>query len=84
MSYLKLVLTWHGRTKLIDDSRKPEPRFKGLIHGTTMILKEEGIGGVYRGLFPVVSHSMSSIVRMLMFGSGNEAKCQLSGKILDI
>ena len=42
------------RTKLIDDSKSATPRFRGLIHGTTVIVREEGLRGIYRGLFPVV------------------------------
>lgn len=43
------------RTKLIDDQKLAQPRYRGLVHGTLSIVKEEGIGGVYRGLGPVVS-----------------------------
>ena len=42
------------RTKLIDDAKRPNPQYRGLIHGTTMIVRQEGISGIYRGLFPVV------------------------------
>lgn len=42
------------RTKLIDDQKREVPRYKGLVHGTVSIVREEGIGGIYRGLFPVV------------------------------
>jgi hypothetical protein len=42
------------RTKLIDDAKRPVPQYRGLIHGTTEIVKAEGLRGVYRGLFPVV------------------------------
>ncbi|KAF9813667.1 hypothetical protein IEO21_05438 [Rhodonia placenta] len=42
------------KTKLIDDAKSPNPRFRGLIHGTATIVREEGLRGVYRGLFPVV------------------------------
>lgn len=42
------------KTKLIDDSKSPNPRFRGLIHGTGIIVREEGLRGVYRGLFPVM------------------------------
>ncbi|KAI0728803.1 mitochondrial tricarboxylate transporter [Fomitopsis betulina] len=42
------------KTKLIDDAKRPDPRYRGLIHGTVSIIREEGIGGVYRGLFPVM------------------------------
>lgn len=43
-----------SRTKLIDDAKGPNPQYRGLIHGTTQIVKQEGIRGIYRGLFPVV------------------------------
>ncbi len=42
------------RTKLIDDAKKPNPQYRGLVHGTMSIIKQEGISGIYRGLFPVV------------------------------
>ena len=42
------------RTKLIDDAKRPVPQYRGLIHGTTEIVKAEGLRGIYRGLFPVV------------------------------
>jgi len=42
------------KTKLIDDSKRPQPQYKGLVHGTVSIVREEGIRGVYRGLFPVM------------------------------
>ncbi|CAL1713763.1 unnamed protein product [Somion occarium] len=42
------------KTKLIDDAKSPNPKYRGLLHGTVSIVKEEGIRGVYRGLFPVM------------------------------
>lgn len=45
------------RTKLIDDAKRPVPQYRGLIHGTTEIVKAEGLRGIYRGLFPVVRTS---------------------------
>lgn len=50
------------RTKLIDDANSAKPRFNGLIHGTRTIVREEGIRGIYRGLFPVVSSPHSSLI----------------------
>lgn len=47
-----LICVW--RTKLIDDSKLANPRYKGLVHGTLTIAREEGIRGIYSGLFPVV------------------------------
>ena len=43
------------RTKLIDDAKNPNPRYRGLVHGTMSIVKQEGVFGIYRGLFPVVN-----------------------------
>ncbi|KAI0920260.1 hypothetical protein AcW1_002054 [Taiwanofungus camphoratus] len=43
------------KTKLIDDAKSSHPKYRGLLHGTVSIVREEGVGGVYRGLFPVVS-----------------------------
>lgn len=40
---------------MIDDAKRPNPQYRGLIHGTVSIVKQEGILGIYRGLFPVVS-----------------------------
>ncbi|KAH7882710.1 mitochondrial carrier domain-containing protein [Phlebopus sp. FC_14] len=42
------------KTKLIDDAKRPNPQYRGLIHGTVSIVRQEGIFGIYRGLFPVV------------------------------
>jgi len=42
------------KTKLIDDSKRPNPQYRGLIHGTASIVRQEGISGIYRGLFPVM------------------------------
>jgi len=42
------------KTKLIDDAKRPQPRYRGLFHGTATIVKEEGLRGIYRGLFPVM------------------------------
>lgn len=38
------------KVKFINDQRSAKPRFRGFIHGVGMIIKEEGIGGVYKGL----------------------------------
>lgn len=46
--------TSHLRTKLIDDAKRPNPQYRGLVHGTMSIVRQEGIAGIYRGLFPVV------------------------------
>lgn len=43
------------KTKLIHDKNSPAPRYKGLVHGTKLIVAEEGLGGIYRGLGPVMA-----------------------------
>lgn len=53
----------HDRTKLIDDAKGPNPQYRGLLHGTVSIVKQEGIFGIYRGLFPVVRAERMSTSR---------------------
>jgi len=56
------------KTKLIDDAKSPNPRFRGLVHGTGIILKEQGIRGVYSGLVPVMMRqSANSAVRFTTY-----------------
>lgn len=43
-----------GRTKMIEDSKRPEPKYKGFAHGVRTMVREEGYRGVYRGVGPVV------------------------------
>lgn len=62
-SCLRELIAFPSRTKLIEDSRRPQPRYRGLIHGSAQIVKEEGIGGIYRGLLPVVSSLSLSTIR---------------------
>mgnify|MGYP005984877939 FL=1 len=42
------------KVKFINDRRSPNPRFKGFIHGVGLIIKEQGIGGVYKGVVPTI------------------------------
>lgn len=42
------------KTKLIDDAKRPNPQYRGLLHGTVSIVRQEGLFGIYRGLFPVM------------------------------
>nr|CAI5869795.1 unnamed protein product [Callosobruchus analis] len=38
------------KVKFINDQRTGNPRFKGFFHGVGLILKEQGVGGIYKGL----------------------------------
>ena len=66
------------KTKLIDDGKRAVPKYpKGLIPGTAAIMKEEGIRGIYRGLFPVMlRQGANSAVR---FGTYSTLKNFVSG-----
>jgi solute carrier family 25 citrate transporter 1 len=56
------------RTKLIHDRNSPSPKYKGLVHGTKTIIAEEGIGGIYRGLGPVMARQgANSAVRFTCY-----------------
>ncbi|GJJ06072.1 hypothetical protein Clacol_000261 [Clathrus columnatus] len=58
------------KTKLIDDAKRPVPQYKGLIDGTSRIIKAEGIAGIYRGLFPVMMRQgANSAVRFSTYSS---------------
>ncbi|KAI4454929.1 succinate/fumarate mitochondrial transporter-related [Holotrichia oblita] len=38
------------KVKFINDRRRATPQFRGFLHGVGMIIKQEGIGGIYKGL----------------------------------
>lgn len=66
------------KTKLIDDGKRAVPKYpRGLIPGTAAIVKEEGLRGIYRGLFPVMlRQGANSAVR---FGTYSTLKNFVSG-----
>ncbi|RUP47678.1 hypothetical protein BC936DRAFT_145455, partial [Jimgerdemannia flammicorona] len=58
------------RTKLIHDQNTPNPKYRGLIHGVTTIVRAEGLGGIYRGLFPVMMRQgANSAVRFSVYST---------------
>jgi solute carrier family 25 citrate transporter 1 len=38
------------KVKFINDQRSVKPKFKGFFHGVGMIIRQDGLGGVYKGL----------------------------------
>lgn len=40
---------------MIEDSKRDVPKYNGMVDGVKKIVAEEGIGGLYRGVGPVVS-----------------------------
>ncbi|CEQ42669.1 SPOSA6832_04518, partial [Sporobolomyces salmonicolor] len=64
------INTKKRRTKLIDDQKREVPRYRGLVHGTVSIVREEGIAGIYRGLGPVAARQgANSAVRFTTYGT---------------
>ncbi|PWN50203.1 mitochondrial carrier [Violaceomyces palustris] len=66
------------KTKLIDDGKRQVRKYpSGLIPGTAAIVREEGIRGIYRGLFPVMMRQgANSAVR---FGTYSSLKNFVAG-----
>ncbi|GAA5931127.1 Ctp1p [Sporobolomyces koalae] len=58
------------KTKLIDDAKSANPKYRGLVHGTLEIVKQEGVRGIYRGLGPVAARQgANSAVRFTTYGT---------------
>lgn len=38
------------KVKFINDQRSANPKFRGFAHGVGMIVKQEGLSGVYKGV----------------------------------
>ncbi|KAF7312341.1 Mitochondrial tricarboxylate transporter [Mycena indigotica] len=58
------------KTKLIDDAKRPNPQYRGLVHGSISIVRAEGIFGIYRGLFPVMMRQgANSAVRFTTYST---------------
>ncbi|ORY48632.1 mitochondrial carrier [Rhizoclosmatium globosum] len=61
------------KTKLIQDQNSANPRFKGLIHGTKIIVAEQGIKGIYQGVTTVIARQgANSAVRLAAYGMMRE------------
>jgi len=72
------------RTKLIDDAKRPQPRYRGLIHGTVSIVRDEGLSGIYRGLFPVVTPFFSTWKRLSDLLADDAAGCEFCCSFHDL
>jgi len=56
------------KVKFIHDQMQPQPRFKGLIHGLTTIIKESGFSGIYKGVVPtMMKQSTNQTIRFLVY-----------------
>jgi solute carrier family 25 citrate transporter 1 len=42
------------KVKMVHDILSPNPQYRGFVHGVSTIVKEQGIKGTYKGLFPTI------------------------------
>jgi len=69
------------KTALIEDGKRAAPKYRGLVHGSISLIRERGIGGVYRGVFAVtMRQGGNSAVRM---GSYNWLKGLVQATMAD-
>ncbi|XXQ33460.1 Mitochondrial carrier protein [Plasmodiophora brassicae] len=70
------------KTKMIDDKNRATPRYRGLVHGVTTIVKEDGIAGVYAGVVPtMLKQGANQAVRFAIYGRIKALICGDSGQI---
>ncbi|PPJ50172.1 hypothetical protein CBER1_05222 [Cercospora berteroae] len=74
-SLVAVTPTERIKTALIDDAKESK-RFRSTLHGVTLLLREQGIQGLYRGLVSTTAkQSATSAVRM---GAYNAMRSQYS------
>jgi solute carrier family 25 citrate transporter 1 len=57
------------KTKLIHDQNTANPRFRGLFHGLSVIAREEGLSGIYKGVTPTIAKQMGNQgIRFTVYG----------------
>ena len=62
------------KTALVDDSKRPQRQYRGFIHGTTSLVRENGFRGLFRGLLPVtLRQGANSAVRMSSYNTIKES-----------
>ena len=55
------------KTQLIEDRKRAQPRMRGFLHGSSVIFRDQGVRGFFRGFVPTTARqSANSAVR---FGS---------------
>ena len=64
-SILAVTPTERIKTALIDDARSSNPRFRSSLHCTRLLLQEQGLSSLYKGLLSTtLKQSATSAVRM--------------------
>ncbi|KIW69373.1 hypothetical protein PV04_05254 [Phialophora macrospora] len=58
------------KTQLVDDRKRPNPRMRGFIHGSTVIAREKGVRGFFQGFIPTTARqAANSAVRFSTYTS---------------
>lgn len=60
------------KTAMIDDKQRAQPRYQGLIRGTSALIKDKGFSGIYKGLVPVTMRQAAN--QSVRLGSYNAMK----------
>lgn len=73
------------KVKFINDQRSANPKFKGFFHGVSTIVKQEGAGGLYKGVTATIMkqgsnqairfYVMESLREMYKGGDKNKEVC---------
>lgn len=62
------------KVKFIHDRRLPQPRYKGFIHGIGTILREQGVGGIYKGVTAtVIKQGTNQAIRFFIMETCKDA-----------
>jgi solute carrier family 25 citrate transporter 1 len=62
------------KTQLIDDKKRAQPRMKGFLHGSSLIFREQGIKGFFKGFVPTTARqAANSAVRFSAYTSLKQA-----------
>jgi len=65
------------KVKLIHDQLQPQPKYKGLVHGVSSIVRAEGLGGIYKGITAtILKQGSNQAIRFLTY---DEVKKYLQG-----
>lgn len=58
------------KVKFIHDQNLPKPQYRNFFHGVSSIVKQEGIGGVYKGLVPtVIKQGTNQAMRFFVYNN---------------
>jgi solute carrier family 25 citrate transporter 1 len=58
------------QVKFIHDQNLPKPQYRGFAHGIGCIVRQEGLGGLYKGLLPtILKQGSNQAMRFLVYNN---------------